>query len=248
MRRSSEIVLMNLSKMAGGPGDLEHGKQIIFQMHNVEWMNAKTAMRQVDLAEKQYNFMTKPLMKGIVMPPFINTPTDLSAGEFATIMGAMESFSRMQGGGTGAMGDVANKAWNRLQEIRDAVTKKYTGASGTDYKKVDEELAALYSDPNSDYRMSADMTSQYFYAFNPIFNANGEVIPYHELPQAMKKVPYQSEGLFQGIRNRWNDRLFKWFGRGEEVPQPPSLGPGIGETPEVTGEEGFSAGQQYLGQ
>jgi len=50
----------------------------------------------------------------------------------------------------------------------------------------------------------------------------------------MKKVPLHTEGVFAGIRNSINNLFFKWFGRGEEIQVPPSLGPGIGEAPRAT--------------
>jgi len=111
MRRSTEIALMNMSKMAGGDGSLEHGKRVIFEIHHTEWLNAQTRIKELELEKEKFAFLTKPLLKNITMPPFLNTPTDLSVGEFATIMSAMESFVRLQGGmsGSSVMGDIADK-------------------------------------------------------------------------------------------------------------------------------------------
>ena len=224
---------MNLSKMAGGVGDLEHGKQIIFEMHNVDWMNAQTRLKELDLKEREFNYLTKPLMKNIIMPPFLNTPTDLSVGEFAAIMGGMESFVRMQmaQSGTGAMGEAALKGWARMQKIRDGVEKRFTdsGTGLVNDKKVDAELAKLYNDPDSDYRMAQDLTSQFSYSFSPQFRMTEkgwEPVPWNELPRAMQQVPHAvTSGIFQGARQTFNNFLFKQGWRSDEVPMPPSLGP-----------------------
>jgi len=227
MRESTEIVLMNLSKMAGGTGDINHGKQVIFEMHNVDWLNAQTRIKELDLKQKEFDYITKPLIKGITLPPFINTPTDLSAGEFATIMGALESFSRMSGGGV--MNEMAEAATKRTQSIIDKVRQKHTGANGiTDEGRVATELTLLYNDPLSDYRKNVDIASFVSYTQNPGFDANGEAIPYEDIPEGAKKIPWTTEwGLFNGqfIAKRWFNLLFKVTGQGQELEMPPSLGP-----------------------
>jgi len=234
MRKTTEIALKNFSLQAGGDGNIEHGKKILFQIHNTAWMNAQAALRQVAVNEKQLAYMMKPLLKGVTMPPFLNTPTDLSVGEFATLMSGVQALTQAQGrtGGIGAMGDLADDAWRRVQTIRDDVTKKHTKDGTTSFEKVNEELNTLYNDPNSDYRMAVDVTSQYFYALNPMFDASGEVVPWKDLPRAMQKVPYEG-GIFSRVGDVWR-RIFQ----GEKVPWnqtqavPPSLGPGRDVVPE----------------
>lgn len=230
MRKSTEIALMNLSKMAGGEGDLEHGKQVIFQIHHTEWLNAQTRMKELDLEERKYNFMTKPILKNVVMPPFINEPQDLSVGEFASLMQGMAVMLQMEmmgsGGQMGAMSDLAMDAWKRVQKIRDDVGKQHTKGGVTNQRKVEEHLFKLYNDPTSDYFFASETAARAFYPYFPQFDkTTGEVIPYDNLPKDMRTLPkVAAPGLFWGPRSLWW-KLAAKFGFGQQVPMPPSMGP-----------------------
>lgn len=237
MTKQAEIVLMNLSKMAGGPGDLNHGKQIIQQMHNVEWTNARTRMEELALNKQQFAFATKPLMKGVIMPPFINEPVDLSVGEFATLMGAASQWAQMQGQGQGGMPEWLLKDYlNRFQTLEDRLSKEAEG----DEKKLQQARAKAYNDPKSDYRTTSDIISQLSYASAPIFRQGPEgpePVPWSELPREMTEMP--KKGF----------PIIKWFQKKQTLMAPQAQS-GFGEQP--AGKQAiapdFSAGELYLRQ
>lgn len=244
MTKTAQTVLMNVSQMAGGPGDINHGKQILFQMHNTAWMQAKTQMEQLNLDKKKFAYLTKPLLKGVIMPPFINEPTDLSVGEFATLMGGVEVFSRAQGqtGHIGVMGDLAEDAWKRVQRIRDDVVKRFTDDSGNvNEQAVTNELTKLYNTKNSDYHMSADIASRYFYALSPMFDASGAVIPWEEVPRDMKTVYATQEfKVLNGLRNGLRNFAFNRTGAfGTQIQTPPPMYSG-GAAPQQQAQQGYT--------
>ena len=196
MTKQAELVLMNLSKMAGGPGDLNHGKQIIQQMHNVEWTNAQTRLQELGLEKAKFNYMTKPLLKGVIMPPFLNEPTDLSIGEFATLMGSAVQWAGMMGQG-GAPEWLLKDHLNRFQTLEEGLKKAAGNPTDKGYaKKLDDLRARAYNDPKSDYRNVADTVSRLAYASSPIFRTGpggqAEPIPWEELPRDMTDLRKQN--------------------------------------------------------